>query len=151
MRFLVTPELGRLARWLRLLGYDTAYAAREKSWREILIQAMQEQRILVARDRRYRGGRGVPVVRIVSDRLKDQMKQFLGELKASPQEEAIFTRCLRCNEPLETVRRESVSLRVPPYVLQTAKGFVRCARCDRIYWPGTHLELAHLFLREVSG
>ncbi len=151
MRFLVTPELGRLARWLRLLGYDTAYAPLGQPWREVLIQAMQEQRLLVARDGRYRGGRGVQVVRITSDRLRDQLKEFLAALKAAPEEGAIFSRCLRCNEPLEEMRRESVAARVPPYVLRTAKEFVRCARCDRIYWPGTHLDLAEAFLREVSG
>lgn len=151
MRFLVTPELGRLARWLRLLGYDTAYVPLGQPWREILIQAMQEQRVLVARDRRYQGGKGVQVVRITNDRLRDQLKEFLAALKATPQEEAIFSRCLRCNEPLQELRRESAAQRVPPYVLQTAKGFVRCARCDRIYWPGTHLDLAQGFLRGVSG
>ena len=89
-------------------------------------------------------------MRITNDRLRDQLKELRAVLKGAPQEEAIFSRCLRCNEPLQELRRESVAQRVPPYVLQTAKGFVRCARCDRIYWPGTHLEIfpyAHISYR----
>lgn len=151
MRFLVTPELGRLARWLRLLGYDTAYASVGQGRQEILIRAMQEQRTILARDRRFKGGRAVRVVRIQSERLREQLKEVIQELRLVPSEEARFTRCLRCNASLEKAEKASVASRVPPYVFQTEGEFVRCPQCDQIFWPGTHMGLAEEFLKGVES
>jgi len=151
VKFLLTAELGRLARWLRLLGYDTAYASREQDVMEIFIEAMTEDRVIVARDRRFHGGRAVKVVRIQSDRVKEQLKEVFSALRLVPSRDLIFTRCLKCNRPLEEMAKSEAAGKVPAYVFETQKRFVTCSVCKQIFWAGTHVGLAESFLEEATG
>ena len=151
MRFLVTRELGRLARWLRLLGYDTAYAQEQEPASGLLIRAMQQERVVLTRDRCWETKRGARVLQIHSDRLKEQLKEVV-QASGEPLKEAdFFTRCLKCNVALEPVAPEEAASQVPEYVLKTVKAFVRCRVCGSIYWPGTHVSLAKTFLAAIGG
>lgn len=145
----MSRELGHLSRWLRLLGYDTLYAQPQESKASLLIQSLREERVLLARDRRLIGHRGVRTLWIQSDQVKEQLKQVLKETGAKPKQEELFTRCLRCNELLKEIPKEKAKERVPPYVYKTVADFVLCPRCDQIFWPGTHLSLAEDFLKTV--
>ncbi len=133
-RLLVDAMLGRLAHWLRLMGYDAAY------WRdgsdEALIDAAQaEDRLIVTRDHALAGRRGVRAVLIAAEALDEQILEARTALGGAP---APFTRCSVCGGELTDLPHAAARDLVPPYVWQTQTQFSRCALCGRVYWKGTH-------------
>lgn len=148
MTFLLTSELGKLARWLRAVGYDAAIF--EGKAPDLLAKATFEKRTIVTRWRLLRGHRGTPVAWVKSDLLKEQLKELKRICKIGGFQKKLFTRCLICNVPVKPVAKEKVKRKVPPYVFQTQKDFSYCSVCKRIYWAATHWNRASAFLkREV--
>jgi hypothetical protein len=138
MRFAVDTMLGKLARWLRALGYDAAYdpGCEDAS---LLRLAREEGRVLLTRDTRLLLRRDLPQALFVrSDRLEEQVAQVRRELGPEAERDSPFSRCLECNGELVEAPPEEVRDLVPPYVYSTQKQFARCAGCGRIYWKGTH-------------
>ena len=135
MKFLADNMLGRLATWLRLLGYDTLYLPHAND-PELARIARAHGRILLTRDVELTRRRDVRHLLIESEQVELQMRQVLRAFNLSARE--AFSRCAECNVPLESVSKESVTGSVPPYVFQTQERFRRCAECGRIYWRGTH-------------
>ena len=135
VRLLADAMLGKLAKWLRLLGYDTAY---NHAWDDAAVVrlARAEGRIVLTRDRVLSERRGLQALLLTSDELEEQMAQIMNELHLPPAEAG--SRCSICNAPLEPIAKEEVEGRVPPYVFRTQEEFYRCPQCDRIYWPGGH-------------
>jgi uncharacterized protein with PIN domain len=138
-RFAVDKMLGRLATWLRLLGYDATY----------LRHARREGRIVLTRQRRPRWPTDLPVLFIDGGDFRAQVRQVLHALHLDPFA-LLFTRCTRCNQPVVATPRSAVAGLVPPYVLTTQEHFVRCPRCGRIYWPATHYAHVHAELRRMG-
>ncbi len=137
MKFLATIELGRLGKWLRILGYDCAYSTETNSG-SLAIKSLQEDRIILTRNVRLGARAGFKVMRIKSDFVKEQLSQVLNDLRLSVSEEAMFTRCVICNLPLEDIEKKEAKDKVPQYVYETNNDFVKCQKCGRIYWHGTH-------------
>ena len=137
MRFVADCMLGRLARWLRILGYDTAYDAFAEDDALLAISA-REDRMLLTRDRPLfeRAPEGT-CLHIDDDDLDDQLAQLVLELGLSLDREP-FTRCLTCNTPIEAL--EDVADRVPDYVLATQDTFFECPDCEQVFWRGTHVD-----------
>ena len=144
--------LGRLAKWLRLLGFDTLYAGR-RSDHQIAALARAEGRIVLTRDREMTRRRGICCLYIDSQELEEQLEQVLAELHPGSQDGARLSpaRCPQCNQPLARVSRKEVRPHVPPYVWQTQSLFHRCARCDKIYWPGTHWDRIQETIDRITG
>ena len=139
-RFIVDLNVGRLAKWLRVMGYDTLFP-QEGGDNELVRIALREGRVLVTRDAgiaRRRAARlgQMRVVHIVDDVLRSQLRQMVRDLGLSL--EGGFSRCVRCNELLQPAVKEAVAERLPSYVRQTQSQFMECPRCRRIYWRGTH-------------
>jgi hypothetical protein len=132
--------LGRLARWLRTLGYDTAY---EKviSDESLVARVLTEQRWLLTRDR-YLVQRKVLRGRhtlLVTDHLQDQLRQLRSELHLDLDlSDKAASRCAACNNILIVIPHEEAALTVPAYVASLHPRFVQCQNCRQIYWPGTH-------------
>jgi uncharacterized protein with PIN domain len=140
-RFFVDAMLGKLARWLALLGYDAKFAGADgRSDLELLRVAQNEGRIFVTRDRRIPEVAGVRKVVILHETLAEQLRQLVEELGLKPDAARLFSRCADCNEPLETLNREEALPLVPPKVQTLDTPFWRCPRCARLYWNGTHTE-----------
>ena len=138
--------LGRLAKWLRILGYDTAYA-REAEDDAILELAENQGRLILTRDTLLvRRKRCRNYIFIRSDLWREQLQQVYVEAHLNT--EAAFTLCPVCNCALKPVGRESVKAAVPPYVFQTRHTFSHCERCGRIYWAATHV---HRILDELKA
>jgi uncharacterized protein with PIN domain len=127
--------LGRLAKWLRLMGYDTAYA-RQESDPQIAAQARAQGRIVLTRDRELARHRGIQSLLIASQDLEEQLGEVIAAVGLPPEGRA--ARCPRCNVALVEVPREEARPHVPPYVYRTQEAFTRCTRCGRFYWAGTH-------------
>ncbi|HEY4690623.1 MAG TPA: Mut7-C RNAse domain-containing protein [Anaerolineae bacterium] len=136
-RLIADVMLGRLAKWLRLLGYDTRY---DNSARDLALLriAQAENRILLTRDWALSRQRGVRAIWIESQDLAAQIEQV--QAAVGPPLAGRFTRCPVCNGRLESIDKADVEGRVPPYVFQTQDEFRRCPECGRIYWAATHVE-----------
>jgi len=135
MKLLLDGMLGRLAKWLRLLGHDTAYLP-DLDDNELVRQARAQGRILLTRDRELTRRRGLNCLLIESDELEEQLHQVVSELRLETKQP--FSRCPVCNTPLQQIEKSLVKTRVPPYVFRTKEHFSLCPGCDRIYWRGTH-------------
>jgi uncharacterized protein with PIN domain len=147
-RLLADAMLGKLARWLRLLGYDTTYAA---DWDDATIVrlARAEGRVILTRDRALSQRRGVRALYLASERLEQQVGQILEELCLPPAQAG--TRCSVCNDMLHRVAKADLRERVPPYVFETQEVFRHCPTCDRIYWPGGHWARMQPVLRRLRA
>ena len=140
VRFIADHNVGKLAKWLRMMGYDTLFFTGEDDW-EMVIKALRENRILLTRDTGIMkmgvvtSGR-VRAILIESDRSEEQLRQVNSEV---PLDDSRFlTLCLECNRMLEERTKEQVKDRVPPYVFKTQEHYMECPSCHRIYWKGTH-------------
>jgi uncharacterized protein with PIN domain len=137
LKLLTDGMLGRLTRWLRALGYDTIYAP-DTDDNELLRRARAEGRVLLTADHALAARRGARTLLIEAQDLADQLRQVRAALGPPP--DAEFSRCVACNGKLAPVDKTTLADRVPPHVLATRQEFRRCPDCDRIYWPGTHIE-----------
>jgi len=136
--------LGRLARWLRILGYDVAYD-RSIDDDALIARCRREGRALITRDtalaaRRALRGNGARVVLITADGTEAQLAQVIGETGVPPAPGRLLTRCLECNETLQAAEPADVEGRVPPYVQATQRRFSSCPGCRRVYWRATHVQ-----------
>jgi uncharacterized protein with PIN domain len=138
-RFVADRMLGKLARWLRVLGYDTLYLGGAGD--EVIRQGLEEERVFLTRNRRAHHWltRGRIVV-IKTDDPREQLREVVRELHLPLAEETLLNRCLGCNQPLATVGKEEVREEVPDYVWQTHGEFRRCEGCRRVFWAGSHAE-----------
>lgn len=137
MKFIASRELGRLARWLRILGYDTLYR-HDNNKSALIIAALRDDRVVLTRSKLLVKDKALNSVFINADGIKQQLAQVIDECRLSVTGEALFQRCILCNEVLEAARKEDVAARVPAYVLKTQEAFFQCRQCRRIYWQGTH-------------
>jgi uncharacterized protein with PIN domain len=145
-RFAVDRMLGRLARWLRVLGHDVAYGPHLRR-RTLVACARRERRLLLTRDTRLRRDPNLPPhLFVTSDDFRQQLRQVAAAVPIGSG--AAFARCLDCNRLLEDEPRERVRERVPPFVWETATRFLACRGCGRLYWPATHR--AHM-VRELTA
>ena len=143
-RLMADCMLGRLARWLRILGLDTAYD-RNIHDDALIRKCRREGRVLLTRDRALSARRalregGVPVMLVESEQPDLQLEQVLRESGITPDPGLLLSRCLECNVPLEDVPRGEVAGRVPHYVWETQSCFSRCPSCGRLFWSATHVQ-----------
>jgi len=150
MKFLVTEECGKLARWLRLMGYDAAWMP-GRSVRELYRLAYNERRVLVTRNKRLRASSLFPVVHLTSPNLEEQLRQLIHERSLAVDDEQLFTRCNLCNVPVEPIEKSRVKDRVPPHVYHTQETFRACPSCKRIYWAATHWQRAKQLMATVKA
>lgn len=146
--FLADAHLGGLARFLRMLGFDTAHenALSDASIRRL---AHDERRIVLTRDRGLLMCRDIVfgcLVRALrpEDQLREVAARYGLATAARP-----FTRCLHCNLPLEPVEKSRIADRLPEQVRARQERFMHCAGCDRIYWPGSHYQRMQAVLQEL--
>ena len=140
-RFIADVMLGKLAKWLRIAGFDVLYSNRFSD-DDLIALSNEEGRILLSLDSRLLVRKTVKnFIFMESWNLEDQIKQILrfAHLERFP---APLSRCLSCNEILTDVPNESVRNRVPVYVFSTQTHFKLCPKCRKIFWSGTHREAA---------
>ncbi|HEX6790395.1 MAG TPA: DUF5615 family PIN-like protein [Candidatus Krumholzibacteria bacterium] len=149
-RFALDCHLGRLARALRLLGFDASYQ-RDVRDPDLIAQARSEGRIILTRDRELLKARVVTHgIWIRSTNPREQVLQVLDrfDLRARARP---FTRCTVCNGELAAVYAETVHDEVPPRVWEQPQEYFRCIRCRKVYWRGTHAARLQEFVDAVLG
>ncbi|MBW1765757.1 MAG: hypothetical protein JRJ65_01755 [Deltaproteobacteria bacterium] len=136
MRFLTDSMLGRLAKWLRVMGFDTHY---QPFYQEGMVESlMREGRLLLSR-RRSTADRYPESLFIRSDHVKDQLLELRENGYLTYCRSSWFARCIICNLPLRNVAAEDARENVPEYVFyQNITGIRFCPSCSRYFWPGTH-------------
>jgi len=148
MKFIADAMLGRLAKWLRLLGFDVLYYPDIED-REVIKISLEQDRTILTRDTRMLQCRGVrDAVFIRSDHISEQlldMKDMLALHDSNPGE-----RCVVCNGNLYAVSdRGELQDLVPDYVYHNFESFMRCSGCGKVYWEGSHYKKIRERIREV--
>lgn len=149
--FIADTMLGKLARWLRVMGCDVAYF-REIGDADLVERAERSGRLILTRDtllvrrRRVRNNHFF----VEGDHFRDQVRQVVRAFAIDPFE-GFLSRCLECNALLQAIDRKSAEGRVPPYVFVTQEHFQICPDCSRLYWGGTHRERMAGELKEILG
>ena len=135
--FAADSALGTLAKWLRILGYDTVYDSHSPS--KAILEDPEGGRILLTRTKKIQKKFSAHrTVFITSNYLRDQLKQVIDETGIDESDIRPFSRCITCNLSITQDKKEEVYGRVPDYIWQTNKSFSQCKKCRRIYWSGTH-------------
>lgn len=150
LKFITDGTVGRLARWLRAIGYDAVFYPGGAD-RTFLNRAHREGRVVLSRrrDLSKRNFRGRMVI-MRCDRIADQVKELRDKLpELEIKSETLFTICLECNTALTEAPKQSVMGLVPPYVYETHERFMQCPGCRKIYWAGTHRERAEEFICNI--
>lgn len=136
IKFVADKMLGRLTKWLRVIGQDVTYGPHLSGY-GLIRAARREGRLILTRDRGVSTKSSPEYLLIQNDRFREQLKQVVHACRLDPFKDA-FTRCVECNTVLEPVPKETVQEKVPPYVFSTQEKFSFCRSCQRIYWPATH-------------
>jgi len=141
IKFIVDSNAGKLARWLRIMGYDALFFNSIDDAQLIDI-ALKEGRVVLTKDTQILKRRAVTngQLRVIlprNDDPKEQLRQVVEELNLDCCLRQ-FTRCLECNQILVPRSKEEVKELVPPYVFRTQTQYMQCPACLRVYWRGTH-------------
>ena len=147
-------NVGRLARCLRMLGFDTLFFDGQDDG-EMVRLALDEGRVILTRDthiveRKIVTSGRLKAVLLVSDRPEEQLYQVTKSLGLKDSFRP-FTLCIEDNHPLEERSKEAVRNRVPPYVFKTQQRYTECPHCNRIYWRGTHWQMMSLKLEKLTA
>jgi len=149
-KFVLTIELGRLVKWLRILGFDTEYFT-AKNLSSLVITALREDRIILTRNLRIAQAPGIKLFKIKEDLVIEQLKQIIQDLELKLDQERLFSRCIICNSELKPIDKKAAEGKVPEYVFKTQEEFSWCPTCDKIYWSGTHWGNVKDTLKEIGA
>jgi len=144
-RFICDFMLGRLAKWMRLMGFDTKYY-RDTDGGTIIYQSRKENRTILTRSK-VLAERYTDLILIESEHLEEQLKQMIKLLGTCHP----FFRCPVCNTKTEKVEKEIVRNDIPAYVFEIHNDFKKCPECGRVFWKGTHYEQIKKVIDEIEN
>jgi len=151
MKFIADRMLGKLAKELRMLGYDTVYYRGENAYSLIKL-AREEGRVILTRTTKLTPKRPEDrIVRIMEDKPSFQLRELIQIKIISLHDETPFTRCLVCNILLNEMPREEAEGKVPDFIFYQRKEFFRCPQCSRIYWQGSHQDHMQKKIEELKN
>lgn len=149
-RFAADAMLGRLARWLRILGFDTAH---DPHWTDekLVRRALQEERAILTRDRALPEEWRVSQLRVLAAEEPLAQLREVDRHFGLRQRARLFSRCSRCNAPLVAAAPAALAGRVPERVARERRRFTACPGCRRVYWEGSHTERMRRRLERELG
>jgi uncharacterized protein len=145
--FVVDSMLGKLAKWLRILGFDARYERLNS--REQIDTYRQQGFLLVTRNRKWCGQ--TRVFCLTANNPMEQLRELILMVPVIQEDIRLLQRCVRCNEELREAAPDDVLGQVPDYVFEAHGSFYRCPSCLRIYWPGTHPVRMMQWFRQQMG
>jgi uncharacterized protein with PIN domain len=149
-KFIADAHLGKLAIFLRMLGFDTLYQ-NDFEDHEMAVLSHQEQRIILTRDRGLlKRNQVTHGVYIHSTQPRQQLAEIIQRLQLSAFIQP-FQRCLECNRLLQNVQKEQILESLPARTRERYDEFQKCPGCLRIYWKGTHYHRMQKFIEEVMA
>ncbi len=151
LKFIADTMLGSLARWLRMLGYDTLYS-RDYSDKEILELASKDSRIILTRDlslHRKAQKRNLRSIYLENETIQGKLTLLALKLKINLELNPDNSRCPICNGILVRASKEDVLNRVPEKIIELHENFWICTSCGKVYWKGKHWITMNKILSEV--
>ncbi len=150
MKFVADIMLGKLARWLRLLGYDTIYNPK-LSTKELIKIANEEERLFLTRSKRVAEEFGAKNFYIVkAEKFKEQLNEVIKNLNLDT-ETNLFSRCSICNTEIIEVEKSSIINLIPEETAKSFDEFYQCPKCGKIYWDGSHTARIVKILNEIKN
>ena len=148
MKFIVDCMLGKLAKWLKILGLDALYFSKIEDG-DLLALAQEEGRVLLSRDNGLiEKSRSIKTLFIESEDWNTQLEQVLNEFElweaVSP-----YSRCIECNVELKDLPKKRARNLVTPFVFERARSFALCPECGRVFWKGTHHKDMEFKIEEI--
>ncbi|HVN22794.1 MAG TPA: Mut7-C RNAse domain-containing protein [Syntrophorhabdales bacterium] len=147
MRFVCDAMLGKLAKYLRILGFDAEYL-RDVALLQRHAQHDDPPYFLTRR-------RKIPLysrtIHINSEKPQEQLLELRQWIKPFFDPDKVLARCINCNVPLVDVNKETIEYRVPEFVFHTYSTFKMCPGCNQVYWAGTHREHMAKVIAEVTS
>jgi len=153
MTFVVDCMLGKLAKWLKILGFDVLFLSKAED-DELLALARKDGRTLLSRDHALLGrAKDLKSLFIESETWEDQVRQVLDRFSLQA-EVRPYSRCVECNRPLKPLPKSKAANLVTTFVYERADAFAICPSCGRVFWQGTHFndmeaKLAELLKKSV--
>jgi len=154
VKFIADNNVGKLARWLRLMGYDTLLF-KQKGDDRMIKTALSEDRVILTKDAQFMKRRLVTngtlkTVHIEQDAPGLQVQEVVKTLGLDYYLKP-FALCLECNRALMARSKDEVRDLVPARVFETQTQYTQCLACHRVYWPGTHWEAMGKKLRDLQS
>ncbi len=147
IRFAAERPVGKLSKWLRLLGFDTMYE-QDVTAKEFI--AAGRHRILLRRtQKKEREWPSNHMLFIESDDPFEQLKEVIRFVGMTVSDLRPFSRCIHCNVPVHEVEKGGVRSKVPDYIWEICNTFHACANCERIYWPGSHTKQSSRIIEQL--
>ena len=148
--FAADRTLGKLTKWLRILGFDTNIEIDVPADR--FYSHLEKDQIVLTRTEAIKKQLRAThrLVFITSNHLDLQLKQVITEIGICLSDTRPFSRCIRCNVPIVDAAPVDVCSLIPDYICETHNEFRKCLQCNRIFWPGSHTRrslerIEHLF------
>jgi hypothetical protein len=145
MKFICDAMLGKLAKYLRILGFDAIYSRNVH-----ILQGFRD-----SQDPPYfltRTTKAIPYERIVlikSDRVRDQINEISHIIRPTIDPARIMNRCIECNVQLIDVGKNSIEQKVPEFVFHQYGQFRECPQCGKVYWEGSHAAAMARFVKDI--
>lgn len=149
MEFTADTMLGRLSRWLRLMGYDVHYKV---DFKDDDIIANAKGRMILTRDRelfKMAKSRGLPVLLICATDIKGQLSQLRTDVGIKLYDTPKHSRCQRCNGEVQSIEKEKIKDKVPQGVLENPEFWI-CKNCQKIYWEGSHWKNIRDMVKDIQ-
>ena len=148
MRFIVDCMLGKLAKWLKILGFEALFFSKIED-DELLTIARKEGRILLTKDTGLiQQAKDVETLFLESEEWQEQVQQVLEHFnlreKVNP-----HTRCIDCNVVLKNLPKKNAKNLVSAFVFDKADSFALCPNCGRVFWQGTHFKDMEAKIQEI--
>jgi uncharacterized protein with PIN domain len=148
MKFAADRMLGKLAKWLRMLGYDTVYSRSLAD--DAFLELASEGRILLSRNTRLVGKMDPDrLIFVEANDPKAQLQSVVRLLELKPDPDKFFSRCTVCNELLDPVESREVFGKVPDHIWTEHNTFSECKACGKVYWEGSHIERSRLDIQRL--
>ncbi len=149
-KFLVDSMLGKLAKWLRLLGYDTIYTD-IKDYNK-LQGFLQKDYIFLTRQHKwihYRVLKDQAIYLVQANEPRAQLAEVMKKFKLEFSPQSFCSRCIVCNVVLVERQKEEIETYLPEYIRHTFSHFKVCPCCKRVYWSGSHQKRMQEFLKKI--
>ena len=153
-KYIADNNVGKLARWLRLIGYDTVLL-KQKDDAQMIELALGENRVILTRDAQFMKRRlvtsgALKTLHIEQDDAEVQVQEIVGNLSLDYHFKP-FSRCLECNQALVARDKKDVKNLIPARDFETQTQYTQCPACHRVYWPGTHWQAMRRKLRDLQA
>jgi uncharacterized protein with PIN domain len=146
MRFACDAMLGKLARYLRILGFDAMYLRNA----DLLDLQEREDDPPYFLTRRRKAVAYERTIYLKTENVRQQLEELRGLIKPFVDPDKVLARCINCNLPLVAADKDAIEHRVPEFVFHTYNTFKTCPQCQRVYWAGTHTEHMAQLIEEVT-